>query len=112
MIETLLEEKENGGTSILPEQHILVKSKATENASPKNPGQSSEFAELDEYNVLIQKMLCEVDFCKSKLEHSRHSRIRKGVLSIHDSEIIRFQLTHGHSVLRRIDKNLLVCVLL
>lgn len=87
----------------------MHKSKMTENASKKDT--YHEFSELDEYNILIRKMLYEIDLCKSKLENSRHSRIRKGVLSIHDGEIIRFQLTHGHSVLHHIDKSLLVLVL-
>ena len=114
-IETLLQEKgENSGTSFLPKHNQgphIINLKMTENSSRNISCQSNDFAELDDYNVLIRTMLREVDFCKSRLEHSRHSRIRQGVLSIHDNEIIRFQLTHGHSVVHHIDESLL-CVLL
>jgi hypothetical protein len=116
LIEILLQEKqENGGEPFLPKHNQdqrVLKSRMTKNPSKENTRQSNEFAELDDYNGLIRNMLHEIDFCKSKLENSRHSTIRKGVLSIHDGEIIRFQLTHGHSVLHHIDKSLLVCVLL
>lgn len=113
MIETLIQEKEqDGGEPFLPkhnqDQHILKSN--TQNPSKPVPCLGNEFAEVEEYNMLIRKMLCAIDSCKSKLENSRHSRIRKGVLSIHDSELIRFQLTHGHSVLHHVDKSLLVCV--
>lgn len=117
LIETLLREKQlekNGENCSPPKyqqtQHMLDSKMPGEEPPKPNPFQEGEFAEVNEYNALIRKMLHEIDFCKSKLENSRCSRIRKGVLSIHDSEIIRFQLTHGHSVLRHFDKSLLMCV--
>lgn len=114
MIETLLQERdENVNEQSLPKDdqaHQKLKSKTTPISSEANPWQKNGFPEVEEYNVLIRKMLREIDLCKSKLENSRHSRIRKGVLGIHDSEIVRFQLTHGHSVLDHIDTSLLSCV--
>ncbi|KXG47366.1 uncharacterized protein PGRI_012360 [Penicillium griseofulvum] len=55
-------------------------------------------AELKEYNILIESMLRKVDLCKSKLEDSRHLRIKNGVLNIHSGEIVRSQLEHGPSI--------------
>lgn len=119
LIETLLQEKEeNARESSLSEASSLsehnqrqeVLGSKIENPPKPNPRQTKEFAEVEEYNMLIRRMLREIDFCKSKLEDSRHSRIRKGVLSIHDSETVRFQLTHGYSVLDHIDKSLLVYI--
>ncbi|CBF84452.1 hypothetical protein AN9017.2 [Aspergillus nidulans FGSC A4] len=59
---------------------------------------TDEPAEFKEYNLLIQKMLQEIGRCKYKLEESRHSRIKTGVLNIHSGEIMRFQLEYGHHV--------------
>ncbi|OQE19678.1 hypothetical protein PENFLA_c018G01672 [Penicillium flavigenum] len=113
LIEALLQEKHletNGINSPPPNyqqtQH-MVDSKIPREPPKSVPVQTVQFAEVNEYNALIHKMLDEIDSCKSKLEKSRCSRIRKGVLSIHDSEIIRFQLTHGNSVLHHFDKSLL-----
>ncbi|KAJ5365421.1 hypothetical protein N7517_008307 [Penicillium concentricum] len=114
LIETLLQEKQlenNRGNSSPPnyqQAQQMLDSKMTDNAPKSDPFQEGEFAEVNEYNGLIHKMLHEIDSCKSKLENSRCSRIRKGVLSIHDNEIIRFQLSHGHSVLHQFDKSLLI----
>jgi hypothetical protein len=113
LIEALLREKHletNGINSPPPNyqqtQH-MVDSKIPREPPKPLPAQKVQFAEVNEYNALIHKMLDEIDSCKSKLEKSRCLRIRKGVLSIHDSEIIRFQLAHGHSVLHHFDKSLL-----
>lgn len=57
-----------------------------------------EPTELEEYNMLVQSILDEIESCKSKLEQNRHSRIKNGVLNIHSGEIIRFQIEHGSSV--------------
>lgn len=59
--------------------------------------------ELEVYDKLIRQLLHEVDLCKAKLEKDRQLRIRDGVLSIHANEVVRFQLTHGHSILQRFD---------
>ncbi|CAG8182305.1 unnamed protein product [Penicillium nalgiovense] len=113
LIEALLREKhlETNGVNNPPPnyeqtQH-MVDSKIPKETSKPLPVQKGQFAEVNEYNALIHKMLDEIDSCKSKLEKSRCLRIRKGVLSIHDSEIIRFQLSHGNSVLHHFDKSLL-----
>ncbi|KAJ5143582.1 uncharacterized protein N7515_002369 [Penicillium bovifimosum] len=113
LIEALLQEKrfEKDGNSSPPKYDQIQHMSQPElpgDSSPANPWQESEFAEVNEYNNLIHKMLHEIDRCKSKLERSRSSRIRNGVLSIHHSEVIRFQLTHGHSILQNFDKSLLV----
>lgn len=63
--------------------------------------------ELEAYNLLIDKMLIEINSCQSKLEGNRHRRMRKDVLDIHSSEVIRFQLSHGHEVLKCFDQSLL-----
>ncbi|OQE41975.1 hypothetical protein PENCOP_c004G01109 [Penicillium coprophilum] len=108
LIETLLQEKqlEKDSGNIFPPTYQQAQQVLDSNMT--GDAHESEFAEVNEYNALIYKMLHEIDSCKSKLENSRCSRIRKGVLGIHDNEIIRFQLTHGHSVLHRFDKSLLV----
>ncbi|KAE8418993.1 hypothetical protein BDV36DRAFT_252767 [Aspergillus pseudocaelatus] len=59
--------------------------------------------ELQVYDQLIRQMLFEVDICKEELERDRGLRIRDGVLSIHASEVVRYQLTHGPSVIQRLD---------
>ncbi|KAJ5502882.1 hypothetical protein N7463_005756 [Penicillium fimorum] len=114
LIETLLQEKQlekNSENSFPPhyqQAQQMLDSKMTDSTPKSNPFQEGEFAEVYEYNGLIHKILHEIDSCKSKLENSRCSRLRKGVLNVHDSEIIRFQLTHGHSVLHHFDKSLLI----
>ncbi|KAJ9301502.1 hypothetical protein DTO271G3_1637 [Paecilomyces variotii] len=62
--------------------------------------------EVRQYNVLIQRMLQEIELCKSKLESSRHSRIKDGVLNIHSGEIVRFQLEYGQTALQNFDHSL------
>ncbi|CAG7983871.1 unnamed protein product [Penicillium nalgiovense] len=113
LIEALLREKhlETNGVNNPPPnyeqtQHMVDSEIPKETSKPLSV-QKGQFAEVNEYNALIHKMLDEIDSCKSKLEKSRCLRIRKGVLSIHDSEIIRFQLSHGNSVLHHFDKSLL-----
>jgi hypothetical protein len=59
---------------------------------------SDEPAECEEYNLLIQKMLQEIGRCKDKLDESRHTRIKTGVLNIHSGEIMRFQVEYGHNI--------------
>ncbi|KAJ5380476.1 uncharacterized protein N7496_002904 [Penicillium cataractarum] len=54
--------------------------------------------EVQDYNSLIKAMLREIDGCKSKLEKSRHSRIRDGVLNVHSTEIVHFQRNYGPSI--------------
>ncbi|KAJ5542563.1 hypothetical protein N7535_004985 [Penicillium sp. DV-2018c] len=112
LIEALLQEKQLGNYENRPPpeydqvQH-MPKPELPSETSPAASWQESGFAEVDEYNNLIHKMLHEIDRCKLKLERSRSSRMRKGVLSIHRDEVIRFQLTHGHSILENFDKSLL-----
>lgn len=54
--------------------------------------------ELREYNTLIQKLLNELESCRSKLERTRHSRIKDGVFNIHSGEIVRFKTEYGPSI--------------
>lgn len=54
--------------------------------------------EVQDYNSLIKAMLREIDGCKSKLEQSRHLRIRSGVLDIYSGEIVHFQRNYGVSI--------------
>lgn len=80
---------------------IVNKYASDENSSTKSdPGEQDE---LEVYGNLIRQMLHEVDLCKAKLEHDRRLRIRDGVLGIHANEVVRFQVTHGHSILQRFD---------
>ena len=58
----------------------------------------NEPPELKEYNILIQGMLDVLESCRSKLEKTRHSRIKDGVLNIHSGEIMRFKLEYGPSI--------------
>jgi hypothetical protein len=51
-------------------------------------------------------MLREIDGCKSKLEKSRHSRIRDGVLNVHSSEIVHFQRSYGPSIFQCFDDSI------
>lgn len=60
--------------------------------------------ELKSFNLLIRKMLLEIDSCKNKLERNRHSRIKNGILNIHSGEMVRFHVEHGHSI--RVDYSL------
>lgn len=80
---------------------------SNENLDPFNPMKSetkqdsdpmNSHPELKEYSLLIQKMLREIDCCKHKLENTRHSRIKTGILNIHSGEIVRFQMQHGNSI--------------
>ena len=64
--------------------------------------------DLKDYNLLIKKMIREIDLCRCKLEEKRHSRIRSGVLNIHSGEIVRFQLEHNKPV--HIDQSLFAYV--
>jgi hypothetical protein len=66
--------------------------------------EKDESIELEEYNRLIQRMLNEIELCKSKLESNRQSRIKSGVLNIHSREIMQFQMEYGRSI--RIDHSL------
>ncbi|KAJ5387254.1 hypothetical protein N7509_009795 [Penicillium cosmopolitanum] len=52
-------------------------------------------AEWTAYNGLIRKMLHEIDFCKCRLDNSRHFRIRDGILNIHSGEIMRFHASEN-----------------
>ena len=88
LIEALLQEKctdSNGVNSPPPkyEQSQHIDSKIPKEPPNSSPIQKAEFAEVNEYNALIHKMLDEIDSCKSKLEKSRCLRIRKGVLGVH-----------------------------
>lgn len=58
----------------------------------------NEPPELREYNTLIQRMLNELESCRSKLEKTRHSRIKDGVFNIHSGEIMRFKTEYGPSI--------------
>lgn len=120
LVERLMERKENNATASSkatkpPQEDALQDNDFTMNTfTPLQPQQPQKSTvqdpnttdELEAYNILISKMLSEINSCKSKLENTRHRRMRKGVLDIHDSEVIRFQLSHGHEVLKRFDKSL------
>lgn len=54
--------------------------------------------EPEEYNALVRTIFRKIDDCKSKLEGTRHTRNRNGVLNIHSSEIVQFQRVHGPQV--------------
>lgn len=58
----------------------------------------NEPPELKEYHILMQNMLHEIDSCRNKLEQTRHSRIKDGVLNIHSGEIMRFKSEYGDSI--------------
>lgn len=60
--------------------------------------QDNEPPELREYNILIKSMLREIESCRSKLEKTRHSRIKDGVLNIHSGEMMRFTIEYGPSI--------------
>jgi hypothetical protein len=89
--------------NLSPETASESVSRHNDHWKERNSTKTDEPSELREYNLLIQKMLQEIDSCESKLENSRYSRIKNGVLNIHGSEILRFQLEHGHPVLRSFD---------
>lgn len=80
--------------------------------SVQTPYQSQPLApipankEVQDYNSLIRAMLREIDGCKSKLEKSRHSRIRDGVLNVHSSEIVHFQRSYGPSIFQCFDDSI------
>lgn len=113
MIETLLHEKgQEDGKSFQQQsqiQHTFI-AKTTEDTFQKLPPKTDKLDEVGQYDVLIKKMLREIDHWKSQLEKSRHSRIRKGVLGIHENEVVRFQVSHGQAVVHRFDNSLLRCV--
>ncbi|KAJ9402585.1 hypothetical protein DTO282F9_781 [Paecilomyces variotii] len=114
LLESLLEEKRSDERG--PDQFAFVGlSQVTgpESSSSKihaqNDGDPNSIDgpdELKQYNFLIQRMLQEIDLCKSKLESSRHTRIKDGVLNIHSGEIVRFQLEYGHTILQNFDHSL------
>ncbi|RWQ93799.1 hypothetical protein C8Q69DRAFT_474930 [Paecilomyces variotii] len=114
LLESLLEEKRSNERG--PDQFAFIGlSQVTgpESSSSKihaqNDGDPNTIDgpdELKQYNFLIQRMFHEIDSCKSKLESSRHSRIKDGVLNIHSGEIVRFQLEYGHTALQNFDHSL------
>lgn len=55
-------------------------------------------SEIKNYNVLIKKLLSEVDARRLLLENSRYTRIKDGVLNIHSGEVMRIQLSNGGSI--------------
>ncbi|CAG8378830.1 unnamed protein product [Penicillium salamii] len=82
-------------------QMITLKSRVKDQTS-KNYKPS----DLDEYSLLMQRMLQEINSCKSRFRESRYSRIKSGVLNIHSREILQFQLDHGQSILQHFDNSL------
>ncbi|CAG8938267.1 unnamed protein product [Penicillium salamii] len=87
-------------------QMITLKNRDIKDQSPKNDKPS----DLDEYSLLMQRMLQEINSCKSRLRESRYSRIKSGVLNIHSREILQFQLDHGQSILQHFDNSLFTYV--
>ncbi|KAJ9250274.1 hypothetical protein DTO207G8_6199 [Paecilomyces variotii] len=118
LLESLLEEKRSNERG--PDQFAFIGlSQVTGPGSTistfhaQSDGESNTIDEPDElkqYNILIRKMLQEIDLCKSKLESNRHSRIKDGVLNIHSGEIVRFQLEYGHTILQSFDHSLFAYV--
>lgn len=47
-------------------------------------------AEIRTYLALVQKMVSDIDACCSRLDQTRHARIRHGVLNIHRDEIFEY----------------------
>lgn len=74
----------------------------TNSSGAQSPAQratkGNEPPELEKYNILIQSMLREIESCRSKLEKTRHSRIKDGVLNIHSGEMMRFKIEYGSSI--------------
>ncbi|KAJ9206016.1 hypothetical protein DTO164E3_1269 [Paecilomyces variotii] len=114
LLESLLEEKRSNERG--PDQFVFIGLSqviSPESASSKihsqndgDPNSMDGPDEVRQYNVLIKRMLQEIELCKSKLESSRHSRIKDGVLNIHSGEIVRFQLEYGHTALQNFDHSL------
>ncbi|KAJ5335491.1 hypothetical protein N7452_007894 [Penicillium brevicompactum] len=104
---TLLEEKKRIEATITaaPNPITINASVNSHTALAKCDG-NSEPSDLDEYSLLMQRMLREINSCKSRLEQNRHSRIKSGVLNIHSREILQFQVQHGPSILQRFDHSL------
>lgn len=76
-----------------------IQQKSAQSGPDRAPGPNdSKSTELEEYNTLMRTIFRKIDDCKSKLENTRHSRIRNGVLNIHSSEVLRFQRVHGTHV--------------
>lgn len=112
-IKSLLEEKQKNDTKIMATpNHVTINMSADSYGNPWRNGDSKneEPSDLDEYSLLMQKMLQEINSCKTRLEQNRHSRIRSGVLNIHSREILQFQLQHGQSIIQRFDHSLFVYV--
>ncbi|CAI7595015.1 unnamed protein product [Penicillium crustosum] len=110
-IKSLLEEKQKNDTKIMATpNHVTINMSADSYGNPWRNGDSKneEPSDLDEYSLLMQKMLQEINSCKTRLEQNRHSRIRSGVLNIHSREILQFQLQHGQSIIQRFDHSLFV----
>ena len=109
---TLLEEKNTMEATITaaPNPITINASVNSHTALAKCDG-NSEPSDLDEYSLLMQRMLREINSCKSRLEQNRHSRIKSGVLNIHSREILQFQVQHGPSILQRFNHSLFAYVL-
>lgn len=110
-IKCLLEEKQKNDAKIMATpNHVTINMSVDSHLDPWRSGDStnSEPPDLDKYSLLMQKMLQEINSCKSRLEQNRHSRIRRGVLNIHSREILQFQLQHGQSIIQRFDPSLFV----
>lgn len=113
LIEILLKEKAQvktehvGTTNLNPTVCLATPPQTAETAissqkdRPNFPNQ-----EVQDYNSLIKAMLREIDGCKSKLEKSRHSRIRDGVLTVHSTEIFHFQRKYGSSIFQCFDDSM------
>jgi hypothetical protein len=110
LIETLLKEKthvETAHVGTIDSNPTICLASLPQTAGPAISFQKNALTvsdqELQDYNSLIRAMLGEIDGCKSKLEKSRHSRIRDGVLNVHSSEIVHFQRNYGSSVFQYFD---------
>jgi hypothetical protein len=117
-IKTLLEEKQRLDARAVTTPHYVTISTSVNpgeevcgNPWEKSGSKNDESSDLDEYSLLIQRMLQAINSCKGRLEQRRYSRIKTGVLSIHSREILQFQLHHGQSILQRFDGSLFAYVL-
>lgn len=68
-------------------------SSASVDAAPDPESFASK--ELRVYCDLIEKMLSDIDSCKSEIETSRHLRITSSVFTMNTRELVYFEFTHG-----------------
>ena len=73
--------------SLQPEHFMCASTLPTPTENP--------LAALGKYYLLVKKLLQDVDSYRAGLERSQHSRVRNGVLRIHNEEIEHMEVSHG-----------------